>query len=244
MLEKFLTRTQYFDYDDFKANYALNYPQNFNFATHVVDQYAKTSPEKRALVWCDDNGSEQTFSFADVSDLSQRTAAFLVSKGVKKGSRVLLIMKRRWEYWMTVLALHRIGAVAIPASYQLTAHDLTYRINSAKISTVIIANDEWIVPQATEACDACPSVKLRLSVNGAMDGWQDLTTAILTEKQHYVINETHQATDLMIMYFTSGTSGMPKMVAHNHTYPLGHIATAYWQCVQDNGLHFTGADSG
>ena len=244
MLEKFLTRTQYFDYDDFKANYALDYPEDFNFATHVVDAYAAESPDKRALVWCDDNGNERTFSFAEISDLSQRTAAYLVSNGVVKGSRVLLIMKRRWEYWVTVLALHRIGAVAIPASYQLTAHDLTYRIDAAKVSTVIVTNDEWILPQATEACNACPSVRLRLCANGAPKGWLDLTEAINAQKGHFAVDKSLKADDLMIMYFTSGTSGMPKMVAHNHTYPLGHIATAYWQCVQDDGLHFTGADSG
>ena len=244
MLKKFLTKTKFTDYADFRQNFALNYSADFNFATDVVDAYAETAPDKRALVWCDDNGGERLFSFADVSTLSQRTAAYLIKKGVKQGSRVLLIMKRRWEYWITVLALHRIGAIAIPASYQLTAHDLTYRMQAAKVSTVIIANDEWINAQATEACDACPCVTLRLAVNGAPDGWQDLTTAILEEKDTFRIRKGHKATDLMIMYFTSGTSGMPKMVVHNHTYPLGHVTTAYWQCVEDGGLHFTGADSG
>lgn len=244
MLERFLNRTQFFDYEDFKANYALDYPEDFNFATHVVDAFADTTPDKRALVWCDDTGSTRTFSFAEISDYSKRTAALLKRKGVKHGSRVLLIMKRRWEYWVTVLALHRLGAVAIPASYQLTAHDLTYRINAAKVSTVIIASDEWIVPQATEACDACPSVTLRLSANGAENGWEDLTQAIEAETERFTVRQGHKASDIMIMYFTSGTSGMPKMVVHNHTYPLGHITTAFWQSVQDNGLHFTGADSG
>ncbi len=246
MLERFLPRTRFDSYEDFKKNYRLECPADFNFATHVVDAWAAEQPDKRALEWCDDHGQSLRFTFGDISLLSRRAASWLLKQGVKKGDRVMCLLKRRWEYWVTAVALHRIGAVVIPASYQLTAKDIAYRVQAAEVRFLIALQDDWIVEQ-TEAGLEKSGCKLlgKALVNGSRPGWLDYSAALREGPADFVADPSITARDMMLIYFTSGTSGMPKMVCHDYAYPLGHIVTAcYWQQVQDNGLHLTGVDSG
>lgn len=245
MKEQFLEKVQFESYEDFRENYRLQYPENFNFATHVVDVWAKKEPDKRALEWCDDYGENRTFSFAQISKLSKRAAFYLKSLGIKKGDRIMVLLKRRWEYWITAVALHRIGAILIPASYQLTAKDIRYRVNAAEVRMIIAFNDDWIVNQVELAAPECTTLEYQLLVAGSRKGWLDYSSALENTIGEFLIDESLTVHDLMIFYFTSGTSGMPKMVVHDHSYPLGHLTTAgYWQNVRNNGLHLTGVDSG
>ncbi|NLC78593.1 MAG: AMP-binding protein, partial [Ruminococcaceae bacterium] len=242
---KFLTKTKFDSYEDFLRNYYLQYPDNFNFATDVVDAYAQKEPERRALVWCDDNGGERIFTFKGICDISRRTAAYIKKLGIKKGDRVMLLLKRRWEYWPTVVALHRIGAIAIPASFQLKAKDISYRVNAANVKLIIAADDDFIINQVEIARPDCPCLEKTALIRKRRDGWVEFSRGVENTKEEFVVDETLKFDDHMLIYFTSGTDGYPKMVVHSYTYPLGHITTAgYWQCVVDGGLHFTGVDSG
>ncbi len=248
MLERFLPRTEFDSYEDFKKNYRLCCPADFNFATHVVDAWAESEPDKRALEWCDDYGHSLTLTFREVSTLSRRAAQWLLARGVKKGDRVMCLLKRRWEYWITAVALHRIGAVIIPASYQLTAKDIAYRVDAAGVRFLIALQDDWIVAQceaALEKCGKSLTGKALVNCPEGRPGWLDYSAALERGPAGFVADASLTAQDLMLIYFTSGTSGMPKMVCHNYAYPLGHIVTAcYWQQVQNGGLHLTGVDSG
>ncbi|MBQ6552911.1 MAG: AMP-binding protein [Clostridia bacterium] len=245
MLEKFINRIEYDSYEDFKANYAVNCPPDFNFATHVIDEWARTEPDRRALVWCNDDGESREFTFGEISELSKKAASYLVSLGIRKGDMVVTILRRRPEMWITAVALHRIGAVLIPANYQLAAKDLVYRFNSAHAKMVIAADDDWVIQQVEASAPQCPSVENLLLVGNKREGWIDYREGIANAKPDYTVNPDIKLTDPMLLYFTSGTSGMPKMVVHNYRYPLGHIVTAkYWQQVVDGGLHLTNADSG
>ncbi len=248
MLERFLPRTEFDSYEDFKKNYRLCCPADFNFATHVVDAWAESEPDKRALEWCDDYGHSLTLTFREVSTLSRRAAQWLLARGVKKGDRVMCLLKRRWEYWITAVALHRIGAVIIPASYQLTAKDIAYRVDAAGVRFLIALQDDWIVAQceaALEKCGKSLTGKALVNCPEGRPGWLDYSAALERGPSGFVADASLTAQDLMLIYFTSGTSGMPKMVCHNYAYPLGHIVTAcYWQQVQNGGLHLTGVDSG
>ena len=248
MLERFLPRTEFDSYEDFKKNYRLSCPPDFNFATHVVDAWAAEDPGKRALEWCDDHGHSLRFTFGEISLLSRRAATYLLAQGIRKGDRVMCLLKRRWEYWVTAVALHRIGAVIIPASYQLTAKDIAYRVEAAQVRFLIALSDDWIVPQCEEALKKSGGSLLgKALVNAAAprEGWLDYSAALAEGPADFVADASITARDMMLIYFTSGTSGMPKMVCHDFAYPLGHIVTAcYWQQVQDGGLHLTGVDSG
>lgn len=245
MLKNFVEKTDFASYEDFKDNFKLNCPDDFNFATHVVDGWANTDPDRRALLWCDDHGQERTFTFSEISILSKKAARFLISLGITKGDRVMVQLKRRWEYWITAVALHRIGAILIPVSYLMAAKDIIYRINAADIKMIIAVEDPWILEQVEAAVAACPQPIQKALVGSLREGWLDYNAGIEVSAADYTIDPTLTCRDLMLFYFTSGTTGMPKMVVHDNTYPLGHIVTAkYWQKVIDRGLHLTVADSG
>ncbi len=249
LLNKFISRIDYDSYEDLYKNFKISIPEDFNFAYDVVDEYAKTEPKREALVWCDDNDEAHIFTFKDLSLASQRTANFLVEQGIKKGDRVMLILRRRYEFWFFLLALHRIGAIAIPATNMLAAEDLEYRFNAAEIKMVVTYDDPALQKEVDKAKSKCDSVEKLVTVGQtARQNWisfyDDYELFSSTFERPAGDGATHND-DIMIVYFTSGTSSNPKMVAHTYTYPLGHIVTAkYWQHVVDGGRHLTVAETG
>ena len=249
LLNKFISKIDYDSYEDLYENFKISIPDNFNFAYDVVDEYARTEPKREALVWCDDNDESHIFTFKDLSLASQRTANFLVEQGIKKGDRVMLILRRRYEFWFFLLALHRIGAIAIPATNMLAAEDLEYRFNAAKIKMVVTYDEPSLQKEVDKAKAKCDSVEKLVTVGQtARQNWISFYDdyEIFEAKFERPTGEaaTHND-DIMIVYFTSGTSSNPKMVAHTYTYPLGHIVTAkYWQHVVDGGRHLTVAETG
>lgn len=248
LLDRYLPRIDFDSYEDFRDNYGVNVPENFNFGFDIVDAWAEQDKDKKALVWCDDNGNELTFTFEDIRKKSNQAANFFKSIGIKKGSVVMLILRRRWEYWICATALHKIGAVLIPGSLQLTKKDIAYRANAAGICTIICVNDNFVLEQVDSAISEAPSIKNRILVVEQRDGWLDFEDEIAKFPEEFerpTGEEAHKIDDVMLVYFTSGTTGMPKMVRHNFSYPLGHIVTAkYWQQVQEDKLHMSVSDSG
>ncbi|MBO7062570.1 MAG: AMP-binding protein [Fibrobacter sp.] len=249
LLNKFISRIDYESYEDLYNNFKISIPDNFNFAYDVVDEYAKTEPKREALVWCDDNDESHIFTFKDISLASQRTANFLVEQGIKKGDRVMLILRRRYEFWFFLLALHRIGAIAIPATNMLAAEDLEYRFKAAEVKMVVTYDEPALQKEVDKAKSKCTYVEKLVTVGQtARQNWISFYDDYEIFPAKFERPEGDAAThndDIMIVYFTSGTSSNPKMVAHTFTYPLGHIVTAkYWQHVVDGGRHLTVAETG
>ena len=246
LLHRFLPRTEFDSYEDFKANYKVNIPEDFNFGFDVVDAWAEADKNKKALVWCNDHGEENTFS--DISRLSNKTANYFRSLGIKKGDVVMMILRRRWEYWICATALHKVGAVLIPGSLQLTKKDIVYRGNSAEVKAIICVNDDFVINQVEASEKEIPTLENKIVVGEPRDGWRFFEDEIEPFSDKFARPTGDQATnwnDIMLVYFTSGTTGMPKMVQHNFAHPLGHIVTAkYWQMVQENKLHMSVSDSG
>ena len=248
LLLNFIDRVDYTSYEDLYTHFKINVPDNFNFAYDVVDVYAEKDPKKEALVWCDDNDEKHIFTFKDLSLASKRTANFLKMHGIQKGDRVQLMLRRRYEFWFFLLALHRIGAIAVPATNMLSAADLEYRFNAAEIKMVVAYDDPAMQKEIETARAKSPSVETLVAVGQPRQGWTSFYDdyEICSSKferptgDHEIKND-----DIMVIYFTSGTSSNPKMVAHTFTYPLGHIVTAkYWQNVVDGGRHLTVAETG
>jgi acetyl-CoA synthetase len=248
LIDRFCPRTQFKSYEDFNENFQIVAPEHFNFAYDVVDEWARVEPEKRALVWCDDNGEERTFTFTEISELSNRMANAFSAMGVKKGSVVMLILRRRWEYWVAAVALMKLGAILIPGSVQLTKKDLIYRAESAGVEMMVCVNDDYVVDQVDQAMPESPTVKNRVIVAGTRDGWLSFDTLLAENPSEWARPTGDAGTtneDTLMIYFTSGTTGLAKMVKHNHLHPLGHIITArYWQQVKENTLHMSVSDSG
>ncbi len=237
------------DYDDFAKNCRLKAPENFNFAYDIVDRYAKEAPEKRALVWIDDNSDQaKTFTFTDISRESKRAAYWLSLKGIKKGDTVMLILRRRYEWWILMPALHRIGAIVIPATDQLLQSDIEYRTNAADVKMIISYDNPHIQNEIEKAMPKSPSVKYLVTVGPERQGWlsfHEEYEKLDPEFPRPVGDAATHNTDPMLLYFTSGTSGYPKMVLQDFVYPIGHIMTAkYWHGVVDDGLHLTIAETG
>lgn len=232
-------------YEEMQQRLKLRIPEKFNFAFDIVDEYARLCPEKRALVWCNDKGEEKQFSFGEISRLSKKLAASLYKMGIRKGDFVMLIMKRRAEYWITYPALHRLGAVAIPATHMLTKKDVVYRNNAAGVKMIIAAQDENILEHVDAAMADSPTLEHRVLLGGMREGWESFDELLSEGDEGFVPPERAGGDDPMLMFFTSGTTGMPKMVLHDFNYPLGHIITAvYWHKVLDDGLHISVADTG
>jgi acetyl-CoA synthetase len=251
LLDRFLPRIDFDSYEDFKEHFKINVPEDFNFGFDIVDEWAKREPEKKALVWCNDNNEERSFTFTDISKLSNKTANFFVSLGIGKGDVVMLILRRRWEYWVCATALHKIGASLIPGSLQLTVKDITYRGNSAGVKAIVCVDDDFVISQIDGAFDQVDSLKNRIVVPGHGDsarkheGYLDLHAESMNQSDVFERPAGQKWDDIMLIYFTSGTTGMPKMVQHNFAHPLGHIITAkYWQQVEENTLHMSVSDSG
>ena len=248
LLKKYLSKTVFDSYDDFNQNFKINIPENFNFAYDVADEMARKTPGKTALVWCDEDGNEAVITFAQLKYHSDKTANFFKSAGIKKGDPVMLILKRRYEFWFAILALHKIGAVAVPATHLLTTKDITYRNNLADIKMILCVNDSEVIRHVEESQHKSPSLTAKAALGVERDGWYNFNREIEKASEHFPRPKAGNATtkgDPLLLYFTSGTTGMPKMVRHNHAYPLGHILTAkYWQNISEGGLHLTVADTG
>ena len=246
MVEKFLSRTVFTSQEDYIRNFRIRVPADFNFAYDVVDAYAAEEPDKKALLWTDDRGGEIQFTFADMKRETDRTASYFQSLGIGRGDMVMLILKRRYEFWFSILALHKLGAVAIPATHLLTRKDVVYRCNMAGIKAIVAAGEPVITGHIAAAMPESPTTKLLISVGPEVpEGFLDFHEGIrhaapCVRPQHVNTND-----DIMLMYFTSGTTGEPKMVAHDFTYPLGHISTGcFWHNLHEGSLHLTIADTG
>jgi len=218
----------------------------FNFAFDIIDRLGREKPDKLAMLHIANDKTERRFSFRDMKDASNQTANYFRSLGIKKGDKVLLILKRHYQFWFAMLALHKLGAVAIPASNQLKEHDLTYRLNKAGVKMVVCTADDGVPAEIDKAAAHSPTLQHKLIVGGSREGWRSFDE----EYEFYTRHLDRPADapcgdDLMLMYFTSGTTGNPKLAMHNYKYPLGHFITAkYWHCVNPDGLHLTVADSG
>ncbi len=247
MLDRYLPRSEFDSYEDFIKNYRVNVPENFNFGYDVIDEWARVSPEKTALFWCDDRGGERVFSFGDLSDLSNRAANWFRGLGIGKGDVVMCVLRRRFEYWITAAALCKLGAVIIPATMQLTAKDIVYRANAAKVKAVVCVNDDYLLTQMEIALPSCSTVETAITVAGERAS-EDVYWRRFDDMYKQPAGLERVPTTLhepMLIYFTSGTTGMPKMVLHDFSHPLGHIVTAkYWQQVRENALHMSVSDSG
>ncbi len=236
MIERFLKQTEFSSMEDFERNFKLIVPDNFNFAYDVIDRWALDEPEKLAMIWVNDKGEEHRFSFLDIKRLSDDYANYIVGLGIKENDTVMLIMKRNFQFWPSMIALHKIGAVAIPSPYMLTAKDIVFRQKSADIKAVICCNDDKIIANIREAAALCPTLR----------------NIVTSEKLNHVprtdgfqANAHKGGNDPMIMFFTSGTTGKPKMVMHNYNYALAHLTTAaYWHNLNRESLHLTIADTG
>jgi len=312
LIDKYLPKTEFDSYEDFYKNFTITYPEDFNFAYDVVDVLAQEKGGERALQWSDEKGAEAAFTFKEMKDYSNKAANVLREAGVGKGDPVMLILKRRWEYWPVILALHKLGAIAIPATHLLTTKDIVYRCNAADIKGIICVDDidlmcrideaEAIMERSSEfdglatlrykafirsvhtpkntnpaeiaaarlaerrniahpaedpfsgsVTDGPAGVfgidhesKSKFSITDHMLSWTDFSVLFNSASCEFKrLEKTNSNSDIMLLYFTSGTTGMPKMVQHDFTYPLGHIATAkYWHQVIPEGLHLTVADTG
>jgi len=243
-LSKYCNKIDFDNYEDFYNNFKLNVPADFNFAYDIVDEYARLTPEKKALVWCDDKGEEKIFNFADMKRLSDKAASYFTSVGIKKGDCVMLTLQRRYEYWTILLGLCKIGAVIIPATHLLTKKDIIYRVNRAEIKMLITIDEDDLCENILLARKDTPSLKFICCLTDKT-GFININTEIEKATEKLVCDYKTNCKDLLFLYFTSGTTGMPKMVAHIHEYALAHIITAkYWLCDFDGGLHFTLSETG
>ena len=234
MLEKFLDKTEFASYEDFMANFHVNVPENFNFGYDVVDEWARIEPGKKALLWTNEEGEAIQFTFADIKRESDKAASFFLSLGIKKGDMVMLILKRRYQFWFSIIALHKIGAVTIPATHLLTAKDIVYRCNAADIKAIVAVGDDVVLKHIIDAKPDCPT----------LEHW-DFGKGCEEAAPFVRPDNPNSNGDISLMYFTSGTTGEPKMVAHDFTYPLGHIITgSYWHNLHESSLHLTLADTG
>ena len=248
LLDRYLARTDFSSYEDFREHFRIMVPDGFNFAYDVVDEYARTEPDRVGLVWCDERGASATFTFGQLKEASDRTANLFRELGIGKGDPVMLILKRRYEFWFCLLALHKLGAIAIPATHLLTPKDLVYRNNAADVKMIVAVADPLVLEHVEASEAQSPTLVRKVALGAARPGWVAYDEACPRYSAEFKRPEGDEAAtnaDISLLYFTSGTTGYPKMVRHNFTYPLGHILTAsYWQQVQDGGLHFTVSDTG
>ena len=252
MIERYLTQTHFTSEEDFREHLHFVVPETFNFAYDVMDEWAKIEPNKLALLWTSERGEELRATYAEFKEQTDQAAAYFLSLGIGRGDKVMLILKRHYQWWVSMMALCKIGAVAIPATHMLTASDIVYRNQRASVKASICVNDEYVTTQVKEAMPKSPTVEILVAVNslaqkdkpvaeGFHDWFAEVDKAPAFIRPECVnVNE-----DTLLMYFTSGTSGEPKMVAHDHLYALGHLVTGvFWHNLDDSGIHLTVADTG
>ncbi|MDR2149989.1 MAG: AMP-binding protein [Spirochaetaceae bacterium] len=249
LLKRFCPRLDFDSYEDFYEHYRCVVPEQFNFAFDVVDAWAALQPDKLALLWTDDTGTIKRYTFADLKRLSDKAANALLALGITKGTVVMLILKQRPEVWVLMTALMKIGAVCIPGTYQLTEKDIAYRCRSAEVALLITIADPPLLANIQTIMPTCPNLRhcavVASPADLVMPPFIDMCAAIDRAAPEFEPPCAVKTSDPMLIYFSSGTTGMPKMVRHNFSFPLGHIVTAkYWQCVEDNGVHLTQSDSG
>ncbi len=245
---RYLEKESFTSYEDFKENLKIKVPGTFNFAYDIIDEYARLEPDRMALVWCNDFGEEKSFTFKDLKYWSDKTANYLKSLGIKKGDKVMLILRRRYEFYFFALALCKIGAVYIPSTNQLKEKDIIYRNNAAGVKMIVAYNWPELVQCVENARQESPELEKTVLIGGRHEGWLSYDDEIQKVSDQWLPptgEEAPQNSDDMIIYFTSGTTSMPKMACQDFTYPLGHIVTAkYWHRVVEKGLHLTVAESG
>lgn len=246
MLERFLEQTTFTSQEDFIKHFKVKVPENFNFGYDVVDAWAAENPEKKAILWTNDKGEHIQFTYADLKRYTDMTASYFQHMGIGHGDKVMLILKRRYEFWFSILALHKLGAVVIPATHLLTKKDIVYRCNAAGIKMIVAAGEAVITDHILAAMPESPSVEKLISVGPEYpQGFEDFHKGIESSAPFVRPEHVNTNDDIMLMYFTSGTTGEPKMVAHDFTYPLGHISTGvYWHNLHEDSLHLTIADTG
>ncbi len=246
MIERFLTQTRFTSEEDYWEHLHFNIPENFNFAYDVMDVWAEEQPDKVALIWTNDEGEEKIFTFADLKRESDQTAAYFASLGIGHGDMVMIILKRRYEWWLTMLALHKLGAIAIPATHMLTKHDIVYRNNRASVRAIVCVGEDYVLTQVSDAMSESPTVQTLISVGPEVpDGFHDWHKEWQNAPAFVRPNHVNTNDDTMLMYFTSGTSGEPKMVAHDFLYALGHLVTGvFWHNLSEDSIHLTVADTG
>ncbi len=252
MVERFLKQTTFSSVEDYNRNLEFIIPDNFNFAYDVMDVWASEQPDKLAMLWTSERGEELRFTFADLKAQTDRTAAYFQSLGIGKGDPVMLILKRHYQWWLSMLALHKLGAVAIPATHMLTKKDIVYRNTRASVKAIVCVNDEYVTSQILAALPDSPSCKVLVAVNSDVEagkavpeGFHNWTEEWPNAPEFVRPEQVNTNDDTMLMYFTSGTSGEPKMVAHDYLYALGHLTTGvYWHNLGPDSIHLTVADTG
>ena len=248
VIEDFVERVDFDSYEDFHENFKLKYNEDFNFGFDVVDKYAEIDPDKIALVWVNDHDEEHTFTFKEMKEYTNKTANLFKRLGIKKGDCVMLTLKNRYEWWFCMVALHKIGAIAIPGTHMLKLHDIDFRLKQADVKMVVSLEEDTLLPDYETAEKELGIDLIKLVLNTEREGWINFNEAI--EKESPVFErptgeDKTYAEEEFLIYFTSGTSGLPKMVSHKHTYALGHIPTAkYWHNVVEDGLHHSASDTG
>ena len=246
ILSRFLRQTSFVSEEDYRENLEFLIPNNFNFAYDVVDAWAEVAPDKIALLWTNDEGAERRLSFADLKRESDQAASYLHTLGIGRGDMVMLIEKRRLEWWITMLALHKLGAVPIPATHMLTSHDIVYRNNAASVKAIICVGEPYVLGEVQKAMPESPTVDVLVSIGpdvpeGFHDWHAEIGKAPAFRRPRFV----NANGDTMILYFTSGTTGEPKMVAHDFLYAIGHLTTGvFWHNLTPDSIHLTVADTG
>ncbi|MBO1363263.1 AMP-binding protein [Prevotella sp. A2931] len=252
MIERFLKQTRFTSEEDYKQHLKFIIPENFNFAYDVIDAWAEETPDKLALLWTSERGEELRFTFKDLKEQTDQTAAYYQDLGIGHGDKVMLILKRHYQWWLSMLALHKLGAVAIPATHMLTKHDIVYRNERASVKAILCVNDEYVTGQIKAAMAESPTVKVLVAVNSLSEmekpvpeGFHDWNKEWKQAGQFQRPSFVNSNEDTLLMYFTSGTSGEPKMVAHDFLYALGHLTTGvFWHNLNENSIHLTVADTG
>ena len=249
MIEKFLKQTKFTSVEDYNKNLEFIIPENFNFAYDVMDAWAAEKPEGLAILWTNDQGEEISTTFGELKEQTDQAASYLMSLGIGKNDPVMLILKRRYEWWVIMLALHKIGAIVIPATHMLTKKDIIYRNTRASVKAIICVDDAYVVSQIQAAMSESPMVKQYITVTDhgkpipeGFHDWQSEWQQAPKFQKPAFVNDNN---DTMLMYFTSGTSGEPKMVAHDYLYAMGHLTTGvFWHNLHEGSLHLTVADTG